>query len=105
MSEIYLISLIVGIVAVFILIFWLGINIEDPVERAGKRGEEVATDIISRVLKDDDILFTNVKISFEGSRSEIDNLIINSHGVFIIEVKNYGRSIRPLQVEISTARQ
>lgn len=89
MSEIYLISLIVGIVAVFILIFWLGINIEDPVERAGKRGEEVATDIISRVLKDDDILFTNVKISFEGSRSEIDNLIINSHGVFIIEVKNY----------------
>ncbi len=51
--------------------------------------EEVATDIISRVLKDDDILLTNVKISFEGSRSEIDNLIINSHGVFIIEVKNY----------------
>lgn len=89
MSEIYLISLIVGIVAVFILIFWLGINIEDPVERAGRRGEEVATDIISRVLKDDDILLTNVKISFEGSRSEIDNLIINSHGVFIVEVKNY----------------
>ncbi len=89
MSEIYLISLIVGIVVVFILIFWLGLNIEDPVERAGRRGEEVATDIISRVLKDDDILLTNVKISFEGSRSEIDNLIINSHGVFIIEVKNY----------------
>lgn len=89
MSEIYLITLIVGIVAVFILIFWLGINIEDPVERAGRRGEEVATDIISRVLKDDDILLTYVKISFEGSRSEIDNLIINSHGVFIIEVKNY----------------
>lgn len=89
MSEIYLITLIVGIVAVFILIFWLGINIEDPVERAGRRGEEVATDIISRVLKDDDILLTNVKISFEGSCSEIDNLIINSHGVFIIEVKNY----------------
>lgn len=39
MSEIYLISLIVGIVAVFILLFWLGINIEDPVEHAGRRGE------------------------------------------------------------------
>lgn len=40
MSEIYLIALIVGIVAVVILIFWLGINIENPVERAGRRGEE-----------------------------------------------------------------
>jgi len=89
MCEIYLIALIVGIVAVVILIFWLGINIEDPVERAGRRGEEVATDIISQVLTEDDILLTNVKISFERTRSEIDNMIINSHGVFIIEVKNY----------------
>ena len=86
---IYLIALIIVLVAAVIQIFWLGINIEDPVERAGRRGEEVATDIISRVLTDDDILLTNVRISFEGSRSEVDNLIINSHGVFIIEAKNY----------------
>ena len=89
MSMIYLIALIIGLVAVVIQIFRLGINIEDPVKRAGRRGEEVATDIISRVLTDDDILLTNVRISFEGSRSEVDNLIINSHGVFIIEAKNY----------------
>lgn len=89
MSMIYLIALIIVIVAAVIQIFWLGINIEDPVKRAGRRGEEVATDIISRVLTDDDILLTNVRISFEGSRSEVDNLIINSHGVFIIEAKNY----------------
>ena len=89
MSMIYLIALIIGLIAAVIQIFWLGINIEDPVERAGRRGEEIATDIISRVLTDDDILLTNVRISFEGSRSEVDNLIINSHGVFIIEAKNY----------------
>lgn len=89
MSMIYLIALIIVLVAAVIQIFWLGINIEDPVERAGRRGEEIATDIISRVLTDDDILLTNVRISFEGSRSEVDNLIINSHGVFIIEAKNY----------------
>jgi len=88
-SMIYLIALIIVLVAAVIQIFWLGINIEDPVERAGRRGEEIATDIISRVLTDDDILLTNVRISFEGSRSEVDNLIINSHGVFIIEAKNY----------------
>lgn len=86
---IYLIALIIILVAAVIQIFWLGINIEDPVKRAGRRGEEIATDIISRVLTDDDILLTNVRISFEGSRSEVDNLIINSHGVFIIEAKNY----------------
>ena len=86
---IYLIALIIVLVAAVIQIFRLGINIEDPVKRAGRRGEEVATDIISRVLTDDDILLTNVRISFEGSRSEVDNLIINSHGVFIIEAKNY----------------
>ena len=89
MSMIYLIALIIVLVAAVIQIFWLGINIEDPVKRAGRRGEEIATDIISRVLTDDDILLTNVRISFEGSRSEVDNLIINSHGVFIIEAKNY----------------
>ena len=89
MSMIYLIALIIVLVAAVIQIFWLGINIEDPVKQAGRRGEEIATDIISRVLTDDDILLTNVRISFEGSRSEVDNLIINSHGVFIIEAKNY----------------
>ena len=89
MSMIYLIALIIGLIAAVIQIFRLGINIEDPVKRAGRRGEEVATDIISQVLTEDDILLTNVKISFERTRSEIDNMIINSHGVFIIEVKNY----------------
>ncbi len=44
MSELYLITLIIGIVVAVILIFWLGLNIEDPVERAGRRGEEVAAD-------------------------------------------------------------
>ena len=89
MSMIYLIALIIGLVAAVIQIFRLGINIEDPVKRAGRRGEEIATDIISQVLTDDDILLTNVRISFEENRSEVDNLIINSHGVFIIEAKNY----------------
>ena len=62
MSMIYLIALIIVLVAAVIQIFWLGINIEDPVERAGRRGEEIATDIISQVLTDDDILLTNVRI-------------------------------------------
>jgi len=88
-STLYLIILGIGIaLVVFGLIYFAGV-IEDPVEEAGRRGEEVATDIISTLLKDSDYLLTNVNLSYEGKRTEIDNLIVNEKGVFIIEVKNY----------------
>ena len=85
MIYIYIIAGILIVVAVY----WLATNIEDPVERAGRRGEEVAEDIISNVLRDDDILLTNVELSYEGKRTEADIIVINKNGVFIIEVKNY----------------
>ena len=59
------------------------------IRRAGRRGEIAAANIIKSVLREDDLLFTNVKISFEDKPAELDNLIINSFGVFIIEVKDY----------------
>ena len=62
---------------------------EDPIALAGRRGEEVATDIISTVLDEKDILLTNVSLSYEGHRTEIDNVIINERGIYLIEVKNY----------------
>ena len=83
-----LIYIIAAVLLVATLI-WLARNIEDPVARAGRRGEEVAEDIIRTVLRDDDVLLTNVKISFEGQRAEVDNIIVNTNGVFLIEVKNY----------------
>ncbi|MBR6282298.1 MAG: NERD domain-containing protein, partial [Lachnospiraceae bacterium] len=57
--------------------------------RAGRRGEHFASRLISEVLDDRDILLTNVKLSFDGKPTELDNVIINNRGVFIIEVKNY----------------
>lgn len=62
---------------------------ESDVKRAGRKGEIFATQIIKEVLKENDVLFTNVKVSFEGKDSELDNIIINNRGIFIIEVKNY----------------
>ncbi len=85
MIYIYIIAGILIVVAAY----WLATHIEDPVERAGRRGEEVAEDIISNVLRDDDILLTNVELSYEGKRTEADIIVINQNGVFIIEVKNY----------------
>ena len=61
-----------------------------PGERmAGERGEAIAADIIRRALHDDDIMFTNLCVEYDGKPAELDNVIVNRYGVFIIEVKNY----------------
>ena len=63
-------------------------------KRAGIRGEEAATRAIRSVLREGDRLFTNVSIGYDGKPAELDNVIVNKYGVFIIEVKNYtGRII------------
>lgn len=68
-------------------------NEEQERRLAGKRGEEVVTAEIERVMRKDDYLFTNVEISFNNRETECDNIIINNFGVFIIEVKNYSGSL------------
>ena len=66
---------------------------ERPEERAGREGEYIATNIIREALRSEDILLTNVHISYDGREAELDNVIINKYGVFIIEVKNYAGTI------------
>lgn len=65
------------------------VDIELPEKRAGRLGENYASSVIREILRDDDVMFTNVRIMAEGKQAELDNLIINKYGVFIIEVKNY----------------
>ncbi len=81
------------VIALFIFIFLisrlLGPRIESPEKRAGRMGERFATTIIREILRADDALLTNVRISAEGKQTELDNVIINSNGVYIIEVKNW----------------
>lgn len=62
---------------------------EIPIRRAGRKGEELVTDIIESVLRPGDRLLTNVKLEFDDKEAECDNIIVNQYGVFIIEVKNY----------------
>ena len=58
-------------------------------KRVGIRGEEAAVRVIQSVLRDGDRLFTNVSIEYDGKPAELDNVVVNKYGVFIIEVKNY----------------
>ena len=62
-------------------------------KRVGIRGEEAAVKAIQSVLRDGDRLFTNVSIEYDGKPAELDNVIVNKYGVFIIEVKNYSGQI------------
>ena len=56
---------------------------------AGRRGEEIATGVIVKILREGDRLLTNVPVTYEGKTTELDNVVVNRNGVFIIEVKNY----------------
>ena len=66
-----------------------GTLFEDPKRTAGKYGELRATSVIRSVLRDDDSLFSNVSIIYEDRPAELDCVVVNRYGVFIIEVKNY----------------
>ena len=66
---------------------------EVPRVRAGKQGEKAATEIIKQVLQEDDILLTNICVNYKEKATELDNVIINCRGVFIIEVKNYSGTL------------
>jgi len=60
-----------------------------PQKAAGIEGEWIAENRIGSILREDDHYYLNLKIVFDNHKAELDNLIINRNGVFIIEVKNY----------------
>ena len=66
----------------------------DPVKAAGKQAELYSTDIIKSALKSDDILLTNVEIQYQDKPAELDDVVINQYGVFIIEVKYYNGKLK-----------
>lgn len=64
-------------------------GLERPERAAGRRGEEEAASVIRSVLRRGDCLFTNVEFVVDNRPAELDCVVVNQYGVFIIEVKNY----------------
>ena len=54
----------------------------------GDMGERRAGSILETYLPDDCTVIQNARVYFDGKTSEIDNIVIGSSGVFIVEVKN-----------------
>lgn len=88
-----IITAVVILLAVLLALVSKGGEDESEACRAGRRGEHFASRLISEVLDDQDILLTNVKLSYNGKPTELDNVIVNNRGVFIIEVKNYSGTL------------
>lgn len=59
-----------------------------PEKRYGNRGERKAGSVLERYLPGNYTVIQNVKVSYDGKTSEIDNVVVGRTGVFIIEVKN-----------------
>ena len=63
------------------------------IKNAGNFGETICKSEIEQILRSDDVLINNVCLSVNGKEAEIDNLITNKNGIFIIEVKNYNGTL------------
>lgn len=89
-----IVILIVLVIAGLIVIGILGKSLKTPPHKAaGNAGEDSAASAIKRILQEGDQCFRNVSIQHDGQETELDFLIINRNGVFIIEVKNYSGEI------------
>jgi len=87
-----IVLIIAAIVVVLLALAYIlsgRIGRNDPVQKAGLDAELVGTRIIKKALHADDTILTNIEISYDGKPSEMDNVIVNKYGVFIIEVKYY----------------
>lgn len=62
---------------------------QEAAKAAGDRGEALAGMTLEPFLKQDDYLFRNLQLERDGKRAECDFVVVNSHGVRILEVKNY----------------
>lgn len=86
----YVIAIILLVVLIFILVGSNAYQREQrEIKNAGNTGEAIFTSRIRGILRGDDVLINNISLSVNGKEAEIDNLIINKNGIFIVEVKNY----------------
>ena len=55
----------------------------------GKIGESIVASKLSRLNKNDYIVYNDLYLSHNGYTTQIDHLILSIYGVFVIETKNY----------------
>lgn len=90
MDYIYLFVIVALIVLSFLAIRLFRKKREQrEIKSAGNRGEAYFNNMLKSILHNDDVLIKNACLNVNGKETEIDSLIINNNGIFIVEVKNY----------------
>lgn len=90
MDYIYLFVIVALIVLSFLAIRLFRKKREQrEIKSAGNKGEAYFNNMLKSILHNDDVLIKNACLNVNGKEAEIDSLIINNNGIFIVEVKNY----------------
>lgn len=82
------ILIIVFIIILIIKLLNSEFHFESRRKKAGRRGENMIANKIQNIKNDKDMWLRNIVLIYEQT-TELDNVIINENGVFIIEVKNW----------------
>lgn len=80
------------IIIPIILIIILAVYLKRP-ETRGKRGENRVKCIIGETIENEQYVINDLIVSNNGNTTQIDHIVINPRGVFVIETKNYSGEI------------
>ena len=58
-------------------------------EEIGKEGEFLVKHLIGDTVENEKYVINNLTLEKDGKSSQIDHIVINPRGVFVIETKNY----------------
>lgn len=70
----------------------LAVYLKHPSTR-GKRGERRVRRVIGKTVKNKQYVINDLILAVDGKSTQIDHIVINSHGIFVIETKNYSGKI------------
>ena len=80
------------IIIPIILIMILAVYLKRP-ETRGKRGENRVKWVIGETIENEQYVINDLIVSNNGNTTQIDHIVINPRGVFVIETKNYSGEI------------
>ncbi len=80
------------IIIPIILIIILAVYLKRP-ETRGKRGENRVKWVIGEIIENEQYVINDLIVSNNGNTTQIDHIVINPRGVFVIETKNYSGEI------------
>ena len=85
--EILILILVLALVFLAILLYERSDTRQ--IKKAGKKAEQSVQKDLKQILLKDDLYFSNVNVVYGKQKTELDNLIVNRNGIFIVEVKSY----------------